>query len=348
MRRQRFGYSFSPIRRRPDAIVRPRLRRDIGHHGGRDFATRGGCPLSAADASKRLRERRSVEVVMFRNHRIPSNLILAVLAIVGADIGSANAQGARSLKLAEERFSRELARLGPERKWLDSELSEFADWLRPKWRPLEQKLEEVKVEERANEQMKLRETASEADIKPEPNAAAPARPQQLAAIEQQAKIMHSWIDDAQAQIVADLQKRAGASEDEVAEIFERNIRAAAQKSTSPPIEIDPAKLTIKFAYSVDAGPVRIKPSEIDLGPIVKKAVKKAVSAYLAYLACLAGQEVHDALKSPASGSAASAGDSAKVENCVYSTRDLLKDAVRSALKGATDRETMARAAERGD
>lgn len=276
---------------------------------------------------------------MFRNHRIPSKVLLAVLVMIGADIGSANAQGARPFKVAKERFGPELKKLGPGLKWLGSEASEFAAWVRPKGRLVEEKLEE-----RATLQKKLSETTSAAEVKLAPNAGA-LNARQLAAIEQQTKIMHSWIDDARAQIVADLQKRAAASEGEVAEIFESHIRAAAQKSASPPVEIVLAKLTIKFVYSADFGPVRITPGEIDLRPIVKGALKTAVPAYIA---CRAGQKVNDRLKSAASSYAVAAAGSEKAEDCTSATLDLLETALRRALKIETDREVMARAAERGD
>jgi hypothetical protein len=143
--------------------------------------------------------------------------------------------------------------------------------------------------------------------------------------------------------VADLQRRADASEGEVAAIFESHIRAAAQKSASPPVEIVLAKLTIKFVYSVDFGPVRITPGEIDLRPIVRGALKTAVPAYIA---CRGGQNVNDRLKS--AGYAAAAVDSEKAEDCASATLDLLEKTVRRALTIETDREVMARAAERGD
>jgi hypothetical protein len=319
-----------------------RLRRDPWLIAARTIGrAEQSCAVGSDDAVKAsCDDAVALEVVMFRNHRIPSKVVLAVLVMIGADIGSAHAQGARPLKVAKDRFAPGLEKLGPGLQWLGSEASEFAAWLRPKWR-----LVDEKVEERATLQEKLSETTAAAEAELAPNARALANARQLAAIDAQAKIMQSWIDDARAQIVADLQKRADASEGEVAAIFESHIRAAAQKSASPPVEIVLAKLTIKFVYSVDFGPVRITPGEIDLRPIVKGALKTAVPAYIA---CRAGQNVNDRLKSAASGYAAARADSEKAEDCASATLDLLEKTVRRALTIETDREVMARAAERGD
>jgi hypothetical protein len=292
----------------------------------------------------------SLEVAMFRNHRIPSKVILAVLAIAAADIDNASAQGIRLPKPAKDGLASVLEKSGQRPKWLESELTEFADWFRPKLRLWKEKFgaweetlakPEEKLEERAAVEKKPSEAEAAAKAKTPPAAGALANAGQLAAIEQQAKIMHSWIDEARAQIVADLQKRVDVSEGEVAEIFERRIRAAAQTSASPPFQVDLPKLTVELVYPVDIGPVRIKPAKFDFRPLVKRAAG-------AYLACKAEREVSDTVKSPASSSAASAADSQSVLDCVRDSLDGLKDRIRRELKIETERGAIAAAAEKGD
>jgi hypothetical protein len=75
---------------------------------------------------------------MFRNHRIPLTIVLAVLAIVGADIRTANAQNPGFRKFFRERmvpeiekFRAVLKKLGPESKESGFELRGFVDWF---WR----------------------------------------------------------------------------------------------------------------------------------------------------------------------------------------------------------------------
>jgi hypothetical protein len=287
---------------------------------------------------------------MFRTHRIPAKVILAILTIVGADVGNANAQGPRPLKLAEDRLVATLKKPGPRPKWLESELSEFSDWFRPKWHFLEEKVGaleerlgklEEKPEERATVETKPSEADSAAEARTQPKARALANARQLAAIDQQAKILHSWIDDARAQIVADLQKRVDVSEGEVAEIFARNIRAAAQKAASPPFQVDLPKLTVELVYPFDIGPVRIKPVKFDFRPLVKRAAA-------AYLTCKAEREISDTVKSPASSSAAAAEGSQSVLDCVRDSLDGLKEKIRRELQIETDRGAVAAAAEKGD
>jgi hypothetical protein len=259
---------------------------------------------------------------MFRNHRIPLTIVLSVLAITGADIGKANAQNGRFWKSVEQRF-------GPELRGL-------AEWLRPKWVQLE---EEVK-EEAANLQRKLGEAT--ADRAPsQPGAAALVRLQQSAAVEHRMQLVGSWLEDGRSQIVADLQKGADLSESDVAAIFVKNMRAAAGKSASPLIEIDPVALKIRFTSSVDIHRIRIKASDIDLKPGLKKAGS-------ACLGCMAMIEKDAKARASAPDAAASAGISGEIMKCVDSAFELLKDEIRTALKPEPDPGLVARAAERGD
>ena len=143
-----------------------------------------------------------------------------------------------------------------------------------------------------------------------------------AQLDNRAQLVHSFFKDARPQIVTDLLIGGDLSERDVAQIFENNVVATAEKSASPRVEFDPAKLKIKFDYSVDIYGIRIKPSEIDLGPFVKKVVRVAGRAYLV---CAAAKKVNQIAKSPQS-------ESAKVENCVDSTLDLLKDEIRREFR----------------
>jgi hypothetical protein len=260
---------------------------------------------------------------MFRNHRLPLTIALSALTIAGADIRYANAQSARFWKSVEHRFTPELGGL--------------VEWLRPKWVLLEDSVRE----EAANLQSKLGE-AKAADRAPsQPRPAALVGVQHSAAVEHRMKSVHSWFEDARPQIVADLQERANLSESDVVAIFVKNMSTAAEKPASPRIEFDPAALKIKFAYSVDIYGIRIKPSEIDLMAALEKAG-------VAYLGCMAAIEKDAAARSSASDSAAYAGISRRIMNCVNSTLDLLKDEIRTALSRELDAGMVARAAEKGD
>jgi hypothetical protein len=292
---------------------------------------------------------------MFRNHRIPLTIVLAVLAIVGADIRTANAQNPGFRKFFRERmvpeiekFRAVLKRLGPDSKELGSgskesgfELRGFVDWF---WR------KRVRAEESVREApkdlvRKLGEVTPSDPALPQPGALVRAQqpfvfehPLQLeyrAQLDNRAQLVHSFFKDARPQIVTELLKGGVLSERDVAQIFENNVVATAKKSASPRVEFDPAKLKIKFDYSVDIYGIRIKPSEIDLGPFVKKAARVAGRTYLV---CVAAKKVNEVAKSPRS-------DSAKVENCIDSALDLLKDEIRREFKAEPGIGTIAHAPE---
>jgi len=266
---------------------------------------------------------------MFRTHRIPLTIVLSVLAIAGADISEANAQNGRFWKSLEQRMGPELKRIGPELRGL-------AEWLRPRWIQLKVSVEE----EAADLQRKLGEAA--ADRAPsQPGAAALVRVQQSAAVERRMQLVDSWLEDARSQIVVDLQKAADLSESDVAAIFAKNMRSAAGKSASPLVEIDPVALKIKFLSFVDVHRIRIKPSDIDLKPGLKKAGS-------ACLACMAIIEKDAEARSLAPDSVIHAGISGEIVKCVTSAFNLFKDEIRKALESAPDAGMVARAAERGD
>jgi len=252
---------------------------------------------------------------MFSNQRIPLSMILAILAIVGADIRTANAQRPPFRKLVHDMVVPTIEKAGPE-------LKGFADWLRPKWVRLE---DSVKTATKDLKGKPGEGTAAADPALAQPGAGTLARAQQPFVFEHPLQFeyrvqeVHSLFRDARPQIADDLLKGGDLSEESVAKIFEKGLAATAEKSASLPFEFDPATLKIKFNYSRDIyGVVRIKPSELDLKPFVKMVGR-------AYLACVLAKKTNEKVKSLLS-------DSATAEDCVNGTLNLLMDGIRRAMK----------------
>ena len=270
------------------------------------------------------------EVVMFSNRRIPLSMILAIPVIVGVGITTANAQNPAARKLVRDRIGPTIEKAAPE-------LKAFADWLRPTW---------VRLEESVTAAAKNLKTKLGAGTAADPTLARPAADALAKArqpfvfehplqFEYRVQEVHSLFRDARPQIVGDLLKGGDLSEEGVAKIFEKSLVATAEKSASLPFEFDPTTLKIKFNYSRDIyGLVRIKPSELDLKPLVKMAGR-------AYLACVLAKTTNEKVKSLLSNSAAE-------EDCVNGTLGLLIAGIRRAIRAEPGIGTVAHAPENVD
>ena len=236
---------------------------------------------------------------MFSNQRIALSTILAILAIVGADIRTGKAQSPR-LKLYKDRAAFALRAL-PD--WFKTDLL---------------RTETAAIEFAGKSERSLRKEIADdwARLAGERHPAIPRQTlsfQQKIVIEQEVRIVHSFFEDARPQILAELQKVGSLSESDVAEVFRRNVIATAAKSPQPQAELDLSSGKVTFSRPIYllggvGGGIAIG-KEIDLPRLAKTAAHY-------YRACRQGMN-DEMAKSPPSNS--QAGISELVAKCVDST-----------------------------
>jgi hypothetical protein len=205
---------------------------------------------------------------MISNQRMALITILALPAVVGANVGTANAQGPRLYKLNKDRAALALKAL-PD--WFGTDLL---------------RTERATTEFVAKALRSLRESIAEdlALLEKEPHPAnstyQPGFRQQIV-IKQEVQVVRSFFEDARPQIVTDLLKGGDLSEEDTVRIFKENAVAAAAKSRRPGFELDLQSGTIKFK-----GPIYVLGGAVVLNGIGIGNVAKTAARY--YRACRKG------------------------------------------------------------
>jgi hypothetical protein len=205
---------------------------------------------------------------MIGNQHMALISILALSAVVGANPGTANAQGPRLYKLNKDRAALTLKAL-PD--WFGTDLL---------------RAERATTEFVAKALRSVRESIAEDLALPEkePHAANSTYQsgfRRQIVIKQKVQVVRSFFEDARPQIVADLLKGGDLSEEDTARIFKESAVAAAAKSRQPGFELDLQSGTIKFK-----GPIYVLGGAVVLNGVGIGSVAKAAARY--YRACRKG------------------------------------------------------------
>jgi hypothetical protein len=206
---------------------------------------------------------------MLSNQRIPSFVILALLAIAGASIDTANAQGPRLYKLDRGKLALGFKAL-PD--WFGTSLLRAGKATTEFFGKAPRSPRESVVEDLAL-------------LEKEPHPASPAyKPgfRQEIIIKREVQVVRSFFDDGRPQIVAELIKGGDLSEEETAMIFRDNAVAAAAKSRETGFEFDLESATINFKKPISIWRGRV----VVLNGIAIGTVAKAAARY--YRACRKG------------------------------------------------------------